>query len=278
MTHLAQNQFPFGLLSGRSARGRSALLLLTFLGLSAALPRLRAANSASDNAANYAAWINGANGGSGFGPWQITRGTATNFFLASSVNNGTAPSGGIDTAGKSFGMLDVNAFGSSISRNFTGGSLTVGQTFTVDMDNGLVDPAGSVRFFLGNTNSVLFQFRFSGGGTNYLINDAGGARNTGVPFTDDGLRIAVTLTDSNKYSAAITSLAGLGTTFMTGTFSFDASGIGANQFGFTDIAAGATPESQLFFNNIGVVPEPRAVALLALGALGLVGLCARRRN
>src|SRR5258706_5426102 len=69
-----------------------------------------------DNASNppYAdGWQTGDNGGTGLGPWTlVSNGNAnqTGFFIGSSANNGNAPSGNIDVAGKSWGLYSNTNF------------------------------------------------------------------------------------------------------------------------------------------------------------------------
>ena len=73
-----------------------------------------AAAPASDKASNSPyvpgnTWVNAQNGGSGFGGWVLTSGTSSGFFIGSSSGNGgSPPSGNIDTAGVSWGMLASN--------------------------------------------------------------------------------------------------------------------------------------------------------------------------
>src|SRR5437660_1582259 len=126
--------------------------LLVGMSLGVAL-RGQAANIATDNASDPAynsGWTAGTNGGSGFAAWSMLPvGSPPQFsyFVGSSLTNGAAPpSGGIDTAGKSWGLANAIADTAAASRKLTGGSLAVGQHVLVDMDNGAA--GGLVAFAL----------------------------------------------------------------------------------------------------------------------------------
>jgi hypothetical protein len=254
-----------------------------------------AANPASDNAADIAysgGWSSGSNGGIGFGPWDL--GVSINdpnrdgFLIGSSSSNGNPPSGNIDTSGKSWGMyanghnqvLDALAVA---YRPFMG-SLAVGQTTTLNMDNGFVDsgPPGIVGFSLMNADPVSsnalfstlpntntrFAFSFTGGDTNYKIalGDGMGSYNTidtGTGFTDGGLSLAFTLTGANTFSLRINSGSAISGTL--GGSSSDA----LNGIALFNYVAGSGSSNDAFFNSLAIVPEPASIVLLVLGAVSL---------
>ena len=114
-----------------------------------------AAYQAADNAADavyakpYPQWVDGDNGGFGFGPWSLrptSNGGSSGFFTSTATQNGNYPSGGgIDTTSgftpspTSWGLYGNNSGSPDTavaSRSFTGGSLGVGQAFSIGMDNG----------------------------------------------------------------------------------------------------------------------------------------------
>ncbi len=252
-----------------------------------------AANLASDNAADAAysdGWQTGDNGGTGFGAWTLTT-VDTNpdrngFFIGSSAGNGLAPSGNIDTSGKSWGLyanqlIDQNNFSigfASASRAFTGGELSIGQTLLLRMDNGFIGSTfrgtGAVGFSLNR-----FSFFFPGGGNEYRIgygdpNDTTGLLGTGVPFTAGGLDLAFTRTGADTYTLQITP-GGEATTTINGTMP-DTGGL-LNSILLFNKTAGTGAESDAFFNSMAIVPEPSGALLVAMGLLGATCLRKARR-
>jgi hypothetical protein len=236
---------------------------------------------AFDSAANSAyndGWQTGDNGGSGFGPWTNTVDlgpTKGSLFIGSSASNGNAPSGNIDTSGKSFGLSAFSFATTYAIRDFSGGPLSIGDTFSIAMDNGFVNSGGSVGFMLGNNldpyNFQAFQF-LAPNALDYAVFDNDGLHDTGVPITNDGVTVAVTLTGADTYSVAIN-----GTQTLTGTLR------GAN----TDLSsvliyngnAGSGASHDVFFNSMAIssVPEASSMVLPGLLLLSLAGSAVRGR-
>jgi hypothetical protein len=241
-----------------------------------------AANLASDNAADSAysgGWTNGSNGGFGFGPWQLsTSGSSAGFFLGSSTQNwdsaddganvgGLPNDGDIDTDSLAWGMFA--GFGGNTAtaiRPFTGGALSIGQTFSFDFDTGDISFAGTMTFsLLDALNNPVFTitsipFAF------YDYTDSGGTSSSGVGFGSEGATLSFTLTGATAYSATLTRRDGASASW-AGTVaaapeSFRAQGV--------DVGDG-TP-FYFYVNNLSIVPEP---STLALGAAGLLGLALR---
>jgi len=106
-----------------------------------------AANTGFDRADNSPyepgnSWTNGQNGGTGFGAWTLngpgdSDSSHGGFFMGSSTVNG-AGSLGIDTSGVSWGMYANSLQVVDAIRPLTGGSLLVGQTIRLSIDNGFV--------------------------------------------------------------------------------------------------------------------------------------------
>lgn len=251
-----------------------------------------AANLASDSAADSAydnGWQSGDNGGTGFGAWTIFVTDANpdrnGVFVGSSGNNGSAPSGNIDTAGRSWGMYAnqlINQDNFSIgvvtaSRSFTGGELSIGQTLLLSMDNGFIGSTfrgtGAVGFSLNR-----FSFFFPGGGNEYRIgygdpNDTIGLQGTGVAFTDDGLDLAFTRTGVDTYKFIITPKGG-SPVEITGVMS-DTGGA-LDSIMLYNKTAGPGSEADAFFNSMAIIPEPATAVLVGLGLLSAATL--RRRS
>jgi hypothetical protein len=241
-------------------RFTSAALLVALTAFTA-----RAAGPAFDNAADpvyqpgAGGWTSGDNGGSGFGAWTFV----SQNFIGSSTGNGNSPSGGIDSGGVSFGLFsNTGAPGfAQAFRNFSSG-LAIGETFMMDFDNGFVGSGGFVGFSLRNANgNLLFQYLFVGGGNSYTI-DAGQIQSTAHGFTADGMRTAFTLTGANSFSFSIQFNDNQTTEVFTGTL--------ANPGGtITNLRLFSTNENQpsagsdVFYNNMAIVPEPSSLALMA---------------
>src|SRR4051812_16066646 len=112
-------------------------LAITTLGVQAQI----AADDASQPAYQDG-WSAGDNGGFGFGAWTFLN----QAFIGSSTSNGpggTSP--GIDTAGESFGLLS-NAGTPALAQALRPFNtvIAVGQTFSMDFDNGTVGSNGLV--------------------------------------------------------------------------------------------------------------------------------------
>ena len=159
-------------------------------------------------------------------------------------------------------------------RGFTGGSLSVGQTFIISFDNGWIDNGQSDVLTLESSTGVdRLSFFFTGGNATYEFFDNSGFVNTGIGFSDEGLTVAVTLTGADTYSATVTSLAG-GSTNITGTLQNSGSAI--DQIQVANNGAGGGSNFDLYVNSLQVIPEPSTMALTSLGVLGL-GILRRRR-
>ncbi len=258
-------------------------LLVTSFFLASALA-LEAANTGFDKASNSPyepgnTWTNGQNGGSGFGPWQlspIANTGSAGFFMGSSSGNAGGSSGNIDTAGVSWGMYANSGQTASAVRPLTGGSLLVGQKITLSIDNGFLDTGSSEGFGLQTAGGVnRLEFFFQGGNGSYSLADGAGTNATGIPFTGNGLAIAFTLTGTNTYHLEVTPNGG-GTSMFNGTLA-GVAGTGIDQIRFFDFNGGNNQGSNGdFYVNLLTVPEPSTWAVGVLTGLILAGSCARR--
>ncbi len=253
-----------------------------------------AANLASDDAADVAysgGWTNGSNGGSGFGAWVLsptTPGPNSGHFIGSSTANGDGADdgnvGGLPTDGDINSSLGPVAWGmyansgntASAIRPFTGGPLDAGQTFSIDFDNGYIEPGGRVIVgLLDAFNSPIFQVGFIGGSANYFYLDAGGGGPTAVGYGDEGLNLSVTMTGSTNYTAVLTRRDGTSDTW-SGTMSAAPEAFGA--LNVNSAGTGGGPPFDFFINNMSIVPEPSTIALAALGLIGVAVRYLRRRE
>ena len=226
-----------------------------------------AADDASDPMYDDAGSPNGDNGGVGFNAFTGAGNAGSSGSGGAFVGSGNTDIGS-GASNEFFGVFGNGGGVGQIFRPFMG-ELSIGQTFSIDFDNGDVNGGGSVGFGLqdGSGNN-LFEFFFVGGTTEYQVNREGGAVNTGIGFTSSGLSLAVTRTDADEFSAAITP-AGSSTTVITGDFA-GPDGSGPSQLRVFNANGGA----DVAFNNLAIVPEPIAT----LGGSALLGLIALRRR
>lgn len=241
-----------------------------------------AANLASDNAADAAYddnWDTGDNGGSGFGSWTINTAGNTAHWIGTSTNNGgpPTPNEGIDTSGRSFGSwAQDNGALFEAYRSFGGGALSVGQTFKISLDNGWVEPGGSLGVGLQNSNGEsLWEWYFGGGAGNYTNAAFGGPTDSGYAYTERGLTLAFTLTGSTSFSLAVTSPQN-GTTNYSGHLMSAASGQSVDRFRIFNYDTANSSHHDFFANSMEVVPEPGTLALVGTALISLL-LFRRRR-
>ena len=125
-------------------------------------------------------------------------------------------------------------------------NLHVGDVFTMDFDNNWIADDKSVGVAMQNRfGQSLFEFFFSGGGTNYYINDLDGVRPTGVPWTDLGLALSFELISSEMYRFKI------GEVEFTGTLMTSAE-TAVKQTRIWNFSAGGGWEFNLYANNLVV--------------------------
>ncbi|MCS6770538.1 MAG: PEP-CTERM sorting domain-containing protein [Kiritimatiellae bacterium] len=254
-----------------------------------------AANLASDHAGDPAyfslTWTNGSNGGTGFGPWQLsTFGMIAGHFMWTSVTNGDLTDDGwtggvagdndIDTQDPSNRPVSWGMWGDISDaiaiRPFTGTNpeLEPGQTFSVDFDTGVLYPRfqASVALLDGATNPVLTVY-FNGGDSQYRVTDASNSGlGLGIGHGTEGLNLKITIGSTGyDYTASLTRRDGA-TTNWSGTISAGARAFVAQIYGI-DLGA----EFIFFINSMSIVPEPSTVALAALGVLGVVVRTIRRK-
>jgi hypothetical protein len=230
---------------------------------------------ASDSAQNYpmtvgsGVWNAGDNNGFGFQPWQFVVSGSGGLFLGDSTQNGGdgqgngGSSGGINSPNiRAFGAFGNNGGSADAVRPFAAG-LDVGETFSVDFDNGFIQNGGSEGIRLADNSSgmTLWEFVFTGGQSVYQVFDSRGFADTTVPFTDNGMHIDFTLTGSTSYSVTIRQADGT-----TRTVLGDLANPGSvSQFSFFDHNGGFNSSNNVYANNLVVVPEPSLPLLILLG-------------
>jgi hypothetical protein len=153
--------------------------------------------NAQDMSGNYSAgWTNGANLGTGFGPWALFANATAGHFIAT---NG-------------FGLWAQVSNLSEAVRSFAS-PMAVGQRFSATIQNKwILEGQQGVGMALRNAaGDSLLQFFFNGGDTFYTVSDAAGGRSSGINWTDQSQAIHVTLTSTSSYVMTV------GAVSLTGT-------------------------------------------------------------
>ncbi len=228
---------------------------------------LVANDSAADPAydgAGASGWDINDNGGTGFGAWTTINNGGGGGFGGGFINRtGTS----IDVGGEAFGLFGNSGGIGQAIRNFTG-DLSIGQTFSIDMDNQAVND-GAVGFGLRNSSgNNLFEFFLTASGPNYTVS-ADNVIGSTPAETTDGLNLEFQLTDADSFSLKITELATGGSEFIVTGDLFSNADQGIEQLRLFNGNGGP----DVFFNSFSVsaVPEPSAFLFggLVCGVLGL---------
>src|SRR6185369_7601738 len=264
-----EKQFSLNHEASRKQFRISLLTLVTFV-LLYTHTSVIGATPASDKAADAAyddGWQTGDNGGSGWGGgWVLSAPGSANarFGIGDSGSNGDGdtcpPLGDINTpqvpAGRAWAIFPFSQ-GDSVRPDAWGirpfdGPLAVGQTFNVDFDNGFLGggPDSSVSL---NNASGFPVWRFTPFfDQNYVFWDGGNNRDTGIARTDEGLRIAFTLTSPNTFSLKVTTLCPDQYFLFTGSL-FDQPGDDApTSVVLLNGTGGPSPANTAFFNSISI--------------------------
>lgn len=170
-------------------------------------------------------WDNSKNGGHGFNNWTLTNETNgdksyAGFVIADQEHNPALK--GIAKGGKAFQLFanGVNFEQGVAYRGFEK-SLQAGDSFSFMMENGAFDKkfdeddptGGSIGLTLrsGNANAsvadynkdAVFEFGYYQGKANYQTYDGTENADSGVPLTDGGVSVSVTLTGPDVYDLEI---------------------------------------------------------------------------
>ena len=197
-------------------------------------------------------------------------------FASSGGNGGSSGTftGASDIGNPSWGFFASDGELAEALFDLAGGALTVGQSVSLDIDNGNIQSGGTVGVGFQNASTGnRLEFFFVGGDSNYTYLDNGGSQDSGIGFTSSGINLSFTLTGTNTYTLDITP-AGSGSTQISGTLG-GTTGNGVDRIRFFNFNGGAGSGSDFFGNNISVVPEPGVTALF-LGGLGIALLIRRR--
>lgn len=268
---------------------RSSLVALSIYSvvlalLSSANAALPAFDSAADPAYDTG-WVNGSNGGYGFDAWQITNNSDANHFAGTFIGDAGASgvNPGIDTDGRAFGLYantTGNVSGASVSaiRDFTGGFLLPGQSFSVQIADNYRDGAKGILLngaSVFGTNLAAFSIGGSPENLSLSLYDTvtlSSVNYTSFDYHPDALyNLTFTQVDASHLSAHLTLTTSAGTqdlVTLTANSPGDITGFNV----FYGSTATYFPQNDIFFNNFAVtglaVPEPSTVAFISLGLLG----------
>jgi hypothetical protein len=241
------------------------------------------ANLAYDDASDPAysnGWLNGSNGGYGFGAWQLTFNVGTGTFdvgsstlngdgLDDGTTGGQANDGDIDTGmflPVAWGIIPDPMSQLQAIRPFTGGALALGQTFSVYFDNGfLIYNSWSLIGLMSGYSSVL-ELNISPYGYQYA--DANTNVVTGMGFGDEGFRFEVTMTGPTSYVATLSRLDGSNVTWSGSMTAAPDSFYAVHGI----MAPIVEPGVDFYLNRMEIVPEP---SIIALGSIGVLGFAIR---
>ena len=195
----------------------------------------------------------------GFGNWNFTTTGNSGNFTASSTNNGDGDSNGdgdINSTGAAWGLFANSGQIAEMFRPFDT-SLSSGDTFSVQMDNGWIEAGGVVGFSLrNNSGENLLEFYYANGQPSYTLDNLNGAESTGIGFTDEGLQFDMTMTSSNTVDITITELFNGATHKFSKYLKNPSGGQTISSLRMFNFNAGFNAERNAYFNNLEVCTSP----------------------
>ena len=210
----------------------------------------------STNPDGLGGWVFGGN----VQPGDLTIGTST-------ANGGLSS---IDSPNRSFGVLDNNNGFVDVFRFLDGGDLSVGQTFSLDMDINFRGGFKGIRVRDSDDSTSIFVFEIGnqGSGDDHVVKDAAtGNGSIGNSYSDNTqFHIELTQASSGGGTWSITRSGGIND-FDTGTYSGAVS-----SFQLYSLGAGTDPLQTVYYNNFSIVPEPASIVLLGLALTSLIGM------
>jgi dextranase len=246
-------------------------------------------------AAYAGTWADGSNGGSGFGAWRLVS-SASQGGYAGFWRTGDAEAGQIQNAGvveraggAAWGSFANGGGGiekAAAFRAFDRPLQSRGDLFSVTLEHGHVEGQVGLALRSGNAGATADDFAtdarmlfyFEGGDSHYTLSDGSGILDTGIGWTDFGVKLEMHLTGRDTYDLLVwrfdeandlapqvftfagRSLMGLGVIDSLALFQFD--------------AAGGGMQGDVFFNHLyytaAAVPEPAGGVLALLCGMMLV--------
>jgi hypothetical protein len=265
----------------RQQIGYRAAIACVVAGTAAMMAGVCSGQIAFDSATDpvYAAgWHPGQNGGYGFGAWSFNATDPTPPGKQYQAINSPSPIGTEWTL-----MTYANSTGlANAGRSIIGG-LNAGELFETVIEN-----PGSYHFFRGfdilftggpdnnvpgDNTAALRLSVFNYGGSNWNINDTG-SHPTPVPGPVSaiaGMKIDLALTSPTTYALTMTPLNGAPVYMTTGTLAGPISYVNFREWNGTSAGPSNVPENfGISYVEVTAVPEPASLALVGLGAAGLM--------
>jgi hypothetical protein len=237
-------------------------------------------DTAGDSAYN-SGWIQGSSGGFGWGGgWAMTGTPQAIPIIASSTTNGIGdPEGDGDinsprtSSGRAWGLVYGTA-----TRGF-GGALSIGQTFSIDYDDygSALSPNHYSDLYLITPGGADAVGLLANRSLDYLVALPDGSRvDTGVAETDQGIHLTFTQLASGIQVSLTPYVPGATATTLNVPYNGQLSGITFDSIGFYVADPNEFAYYTPYINNMSITPEPAALALIGLGAGGM--LIRRRRQ
>ncbi len=203
-------------------------------------PNAASRDSATNDLYVSGGWLDGMSGGNGWGGgWQLTASGSAGHFLA----GGAATNMNIGSRG--WGLW-ANSGGLSAAVRPLAYRLGTEDILRVKFENNFVAGSASVGVGLQNRfGQNLFEFLFIGGDTNYVMNDSQVRRDTGLPFTADGLDLEFQLTSPTTYRFVVA-----GQTF-TGTLAVTSESV-IDRFRTWNFEAGSGDNFNLYLTDLRI--------------------------
>ncbi len=139
--------------------------------------------------------------------------------------------------------------------------------------NGGVDGRVGVRFLSGS--AVASEWSFTGGESNYRLNDAAADSSTSVGFTDGGFTLTLSLLGTTG-DYDLTVVGSQNGSFLGRTLAGGATNLTGIEV--YNLSAGNNSPANIFFDNLTVVSVPEASPVLVMSAVSTLGLIFRRRR
>lgn len=231
----------------------------------------------SDNANNYSLGqdLNGANGGTGFGPWSVVGNGNATLFSGAFVGNNTTQNGRA-SIGSPSQVIGLYA-------NPTGAFVDFRRTFS-----------GGLGMAPGNSFAWQGSFSWSGGSRGFSLysgsdwtgeilnlNHSGSDALTYTVGSSSGTALSNIFNQAFTITLTLVSAGNINFQAVSGTSNFNQNfAISGTPTSFKWYFSGAPDGSgnyEPYINNLSAIPEPSTYALLGLGAASVLW-CIRRRK
>lgn len=254
------------------------LLISVIMSLTTALsPAAVVGSDDASQAAYSSGWANGSNGGTtgAFGNWVLTSGGGSSgHFIGDSTNLAAGNNGAdINSSGSSFGMYGHSEQTATAERSLAS-DLGIGQSFLIDLAVNWRN--GNKGFAMKDSGSELFTLSVAG--DKYTVSNVttgggdlfGGGGDLSYS-SDTALAVILSQTSATGGDWSVVRSGGL-TGTATGTYTGT-----PDRMRLYIINTSNNGESNLYANNISVIPEPYSVALVGAALLG-IGIVRRRKS